>query len=107
MDDPDEAHARRAEGLSMLMDSLGIPEDEDARFVIEVPLGAPINVNGYQGGVKLTEARLCPGLAAAWPTAERCGGGPAFPRRRFGLTKGLRDVPTPIPADAYESACVQ
>ena len=34
------------------MDRLGIPaEDEDALdFALEVPLGAPINVNGYPVG---------------------------------------------------------
>ena len=56
-DDSDEARSTldllsQLVGLSMLMDSLGIPaEDEDALdFVIEVPLGAPINVNGYPVG---------------------------------------------------------
>ncbi len=56
-DDSDEARSTldllsQLVGLSMLMDSLGIPvEDEDALdFVLEVPLGAPINVNGYPVG---------------------------------------------------------
>ena len=56
-DDSDEARSTldllsQLVGLSMLMDSLGIPDAEaDALdFVIEVPLGAPINVNGYPVG---------------------------------------------------------